>query len=285
MTSKRSYVNARTHQMSMPALVDLARRVSDEGYRHEDLDEVLAQLGGHGVGGELKNIIFAGHGPKPEIVLRDALNNVIEITKHEEHCLVYDRPLLESGLSWRDLVSWWWQTRQPDAVDERSAALALYDRLRASLTGNDAELLIFRTYCSRFGHEGGFDLPALLPQVYLHYDPYSQRRFRDRTGPLRRQRMDFLLLLPQRVRVVVEVDGVQHYATQDRRADPRRYADMVSEDRALRLVGYEVYRFGGQELVDKAAASEMVNGFFDALFERHQIGRTVGPHTTTTTAN
>ncbi len=123
MASKRSYVNARTQQMSMPALVDLARRLSDEGYGHEGLDEVLAQLGGHGVDGELKNIIFAADGPKPEIVLRDALNNVIEITKHEEHCLVYDRPLPESGLSWRELVSWWWQTRHRGAVDERLAAL------------------------------------------------------------------------------------------------------------------------------------------------------------------
>jgi len=33
----------------------------------------------HGVAGDLKNLIFAADGPKPRIVLRDAINNVIEI--------------------------------------------------------------------------------------------------------------------------------------------------------------------------------------------------------------
>jgi hypothetical protein len=31
-------------------------------------------------------------------------------------------------------------------------------------------------------------------------------------------------------------------------ADPRRYAEMAAEDRALQLAGYEVYRFGAHEL-------------------------------------
>lgn len=44
---------------------------------------------------------------------------------------------------------------------------------------------------------------------------------------------------------------------------------MVREDRRLRLAGYEVYRFGGHELIDKVASSRMLNTFFDALLERH----------------
>jgi very-short-patch-repair endonuclease len=40
--------------------------------------------------------------------------------------------------------------------------------------------------------------------------------------------MDFLLLLPNRSRVVVEVDGKQHYADAGR-ADPARYAEMVRQ--------------------------------------------------------
>jgi transposase len=47
---------------------------------------------------------------------------------------------------------------------------------------------------------------------------------RRRPGPLPRQRTDFLLLLPDRVRVVIECDG-KHYADDDGRASPRRYAD------------------------------------------------------------
>lgn len=44
---------------------------------------------------------------------------------------------------------------------------------------------------------------------------------------------------------------------------------MVREDRRLRLDGYEVYRFGGHELVDTDTGARMLNEFFDALLERH----------------
>ena len=62
--------------------------------------------------------------------------------------------------------------------------------------------------------------------------------------------MDFLLLLPNSVRVVIECDGQQHYADNTGKASPRRYAAMMAADRDLRLKGYEVYRFGGAELTD-----------------------------------
>ena len=46
---------------------------------------------------------------------------------------------------------------------------------------------------------------------------------------------------------------------------------MVKDDRALRLKGYEVYRFGGYEFLDENSAKKMVCDFFDNLFERHEI--------------
>lgn len=88
--------------------------------------------------------------------------------------------------------------------------------------------------------------------MYLHYDPYT-RRERATPGPLASQRMDFLLLLPNRQRVVIEVDGRQHYADNDGRASTTRYAGMVREDRSLRLASYDVYRFGGKELENEQA--------------------------------
>ena len=53
--------------------------------------------------------------------------------------------------------------------------------------------------------------------------------------------MDFLLLLAGRQRVVIEVDGAHHYSGEGR-PSPRKCSDMVAEDRALRLAGYEIYR-------------------------------------------
>lgn len=81
---------------------------------------------------------------------------------------------------------------------------------------------------------------------------------------------DFLLLLPGGIRIVIEVDGQHHYATDDGRASPKRYSDMVAADRLLRLSGYEVYRFGGYELF-QSNAEEMLIQFYRALFDRYDL--------------
>jgi very-short-patch-repair endonuclease len=139
----------------------------------------------------------------------------------------------------------------------------------AESLGSAPERRLFETYCKHYGPARSFELPALIPQVYLHYDPYTRAEIAARAGEeLPRQRMDFLLLFPDRVRVVIEVDGKQHYSTDDR-AEPRLYAQMMAEDRRLRLSGYEIYRFGGQELTG-AGAEAVVSDFFGAL-----LGRTV----------
>jgi very-short-patch-repair endonuclease len=83
-----------------------------------------------------------------------------------------------------------------------------------------------------------------------------------------RERMDFLLLLPHGVRIVLEVDGKQHYPEGDT-ASPKLYSEMVSEDRRLRLRGYEVYRFGGYEL-SRPGAAGMLREFFDELLTQYQ---------------
>ena len=52
--------------------------------------------------------------------------------------------------------------------------------------------------------------------------------------------------------------------------DPDRYAAMVRADRELRLVGYEVYRFGAVELEPKCGPA-LVGEFFDRLFRRYGV--------------
>src|SRR5580693_9707484 len=153
---------------------------------------------------------------------------------------------------------------------DREVSLSLYRRLDRSLGDNGAERLILRTYASRYVRLGP-GIPALIPRVYLHYDPYVRSRYPPGTAPLSRQRMDFLMLLPHRARVVIECDGVQHYADDQvlpngrRHASPHRYAEMAAEDRELRLAGYEVYRFGGAELAESPRAPRRLDGFFDRL--------------------
>jgi very-short-patch-repair endonuclease len=156
----------------------------------------------------------------------------------------------------------------PPGRDQGETRARAKSRLDLSLGGNDAERRILRTYAERYVRLGP-DIPALIPQVYLHYDPYMRTRHQPGAEPLPRQRMDFLLLLPHRVRVVIECDGKQHYADADGRASPRRYADMMAEDRELRLNGYEVYRFGGADLVDDPETVRHLDAFFDRLAARH----------------
>ena len=129
-----------------------------------------------------------------------------------------------------------------------------------------AQKLLFKTFFEHFA-ERFTELPALLPEVWLHYDPKTVRqRGRD---ALLRQRMDYLMLLPAGTRVVLEVDGQHHYST-DGRPAPNRYAAMAKADRELKLCGYDVYRFGVVELSGNAG-KQVVASFFDDLFRRHGI--------------
>ncbi|WP_156325339.1 hypothetical protein [Nonomuraea sp. SBT364] len=269
------YVLRRIDGLALPQVAAIARRIVDE-YGDDYLETLLTRLGARSVQGEFRNLIFAANGPKPKIILSDAVNNVLEIIKNEQHCLVYHQPLQPSGLTWRDLVAWWAEKTDRPADDIETAA-SLFRRLSASLA-SPAEERLFNAYGYLYRMSGGWDLPALIPQVYLHYTPYTQKWIQQLgQGKAIRQRMDFLLLLPHQARVVIEVDGAHHYS-KDGRANTHLYAEMVSEDRRLRLAGYDLYRFGGAELTpedrdgsDSASITTMLWDFFISLFERHEI--------------
>jgi hypothetical protein len=47
---------------------------------------------------------------------------------------------------------------------------------------------------------------------------------------------------------------------------------MVRADRDLRLLGYEIYRFGTNELVG-AGAGNITKGMFERLFRKHNVRR------------
>jgi very-short-patch-repair endonuclease len=271
--TKRALIDGYIHQWPLPQLVAFARRLDAEVEISEpylaDLRRYIdAYDRGGGVEGPTKNPIFAANGPKPDIVLRDAVSNDIEIVANAEHCLVYEQPIPAEGLRFSHLIRWW-RAREglPEALfDDRAVGHELHRRLAASLD-SEAEKVVFEAYAGRY--KASYDIPALIPQVYLHYDPYDQRTRRGLTSgtPLARQRMDFLLLFSDRQRVVIEVDGKQHYAQGDQ-ASPALYSEMVAEDRRLRLAGYEVYRFGGYELTQKQNSAAMVQDFFAQLAER-----------------
>lgn len=207
-----------------------------------------------------KNLIFASS-VKPDLRFRDAVSNDIEIVTNADKVLVYDRPIGMDGLRWRELQEWWSaEQRIADPVESKQT---LYRRLLDSLPqSSPPQALLFDSFYRGFSTAVP-DLPALLPEVWLHWDPKTvKERGRD---ALFRFRMDFLLLLPTGARVVIEVDGKHHYAQGDR-ADSSLYAAMVAADRDLQLAGYHVFRFGAAEL-QRDDSRVAVKEFFESLFK------------------
>ncbi|MFE1612653.1 hypothetical protein ACH4KC_12070 [Streptomyces griseoaurantiacus] len=214
-----------------------------------------------------KNIIFASFG-KPDIRFRSSVDNDIEIVGgRRDDTLVYDREIPTEGLRWRDLHAWWQEARHISS--ESDARTDLYQRLLKVIPRNsEGQKNLFIAYHKILGPSP--EDPALLPEVWLHWDHKTVQE----RGPeaLLRSRMDFLLLLPQGQRVVLEVDGSQHF-TRDRGRTPdtAKYADMVAADRDLKLRGYEVFRFGHDELKDLGAAQVLLRQFLPDMFRRFRV--------------
>lgn len=98
------------------------------------------------------NTAPAAYGPKPKIVLHDALANTIEIIEGAHTRLVYDRPLPDEGLTWDALVDWW-ATETLHETNLHVAGRHLYDRLRQSLEPGPDRLLLW-AYAQRRGGSG-----------------------------------------------------------------------------------------------------------------------------------
>ena len=258
-TSQRPFAEA-VNRILSPHGLELTETGNADGYPTYTLQGM-----GTGATGRPKNLIFASL-VKPDLRFRDAVTNDIEIVTHANKVLVYDRPIPDTGLRWKDLQDWW---KAHNKCESAEAKNTLYKRLFSSLSENSpSQKLLFKTFYKHFGNNVP-DLPALLPEVWLHYDPKTIRqRGRD---SLFRQRMDFLLLISPSTRVVLEVDGKHHYSDNKGRADPVTYAKMVAADRDLRLCGYDVYRFGGSELREQRSAAQLIEKFFEGLFKKHNV--------------
>jgi hypothetical protein len=275
MGSKRAYVRHRISDWTLDQLLRLGNAVVEQHYLPFLWALLQVSTGNRtGVMPAFKNLIFAADGPKPELRLVDAVSNTIEITKNAQFCLVYDRPLTGDELTWADLVTWWAASPNGQGASGQEAARQLWRRLWRSLDRDRApdadpgpERQMFRVYGEVLAKYGDH-LPALIPQVYLHYDPYTRSRQRT-VGPLPRQRMDFLMLMRGRRRLVLECDGKQHYADGRGQASPRLYAQMVAADRELHLAGYEIVRFGGAEFQSAEEAGTMLHRYFVRLLAAH----------------
>lgn len=220
----------------------------------------------------IKNIIFAAK-YKPDIVIDDVLSNGIRVVK-ANGALIYDRGIPAEGISWNSLLEWY------KTFNTASAEEAMISRFKQCLD-SEAEKLFLKAYIS-YINKNGKHLPALIPQVYLYYDPQTQ----DQRGLkiFEHQKMDFIMIITPSQRVVIEVDGKQHYSEDEMVpgtnhkyfSSPKRYSEMMKAHREMSLAGYDVYRFGGYEFWVNASTSEQaiveqIERFFSDLFNKYRI--------------
>lgn len=210
--------------------------------------------------GDVKSIIFASNKEKPDIIITDTLDMNIEILNNETACLVYDRAIINNNLNWSELISWW---------KTKSKSLLL-DRLCEIYDAKSNELKFLKSYinfCKGFKDED-WNLPALIPEVYLHYDPITLKELvkNKKDKRLTHQRMDFLMLINGK-RLIIELDGKQHYSDKDG-PSPKKYAKMVEYDRKMKLLGYDVYRFGGYEFIQPNYESKL-HDFFKKIYLKY----------------
>ena len=217
--------------------------------------------------GNLKNIIFASKS-KPRIVFIDALNNDIQ-ARNEEDCLIYDLPINQQGITWKELNDWYNDNNYP-AIKGKSM-LEYFE----GILDSDAEKFFWRAYLDLANEKEGF-IPALFPQVWLYFDP--QDKYQRTQEIFEHQRMDFLMIFPENHRIIIEIDGKQHYSSktivsgQDELldlADVGKYAKMMKAHRDMVLAGYEVYRFGGKEFCDKDCGKTLVKEFICDLLKKY----------------
>ncbi|MCM1214931.1 MAG: hypothetical protein NC331_06430 [Lachnospiraceae bacterium] len=215
------------------------------------------------INGQLKNLIFAPNGIKPDIVIEDTIENGIRVVGDTENCLKYDFEMSADGLKWLVLVDWW----RKQTTDEK-AEKSLYDRLYKSLD-SDIEKFFMREYYRLYRNVNKKDIPALIPQVFLHYDPYTKLQ-RGNNIVFAHQRMDFLMLLQGGIRIVIELDGKLHYSDGEK-ASPKLYAELVKDTRDLQMKGYQVFRFGGYEFISSQNPQKMIEEFFEKLFDLYEV--------------
>ncbi|MBB4932816.1 hypothetical protein F4561_003636 [Lipingzhangella halophila] len=136
-------------------------------------------------------ILFASTAAKPDLCLREVLGQEVEVVGATSGVLRYDRPVPEYGLTWDDLQAWWAEREQ---LSPEAAKGSLWQRLRSALPANSPpQQALFEKYHRIYGQrQRGERFPALLPAVWLHWDPVAKSARGDEV--MLTQRLDFARL-------------------------------------------------------------------------------------------
>lgn len=258
MASKKSYVRDRllsTPSSAFPAVAEQVLREfqsNAEGKGKEPPTEEWLRAWEalrEAVGiDEIQTIVFASRG-KPDLVLHDVPNS--QLVDAKGSALIWRTQITDGGLTVADMLQWWRSNRRAED--------SLYGRLSECCQNDDERAVLDFYYRTLVKMDVKCELPALLPQVWLSYDPLTREQ-RYGKPALDRQRLDFLMYLPGRRKVIIEVDGIYHISKGDGRACLETYSNGLAADRGLMAKGYTIYRFGANEI--QQDASDVLGQFF-----------------------
>lgn len=221
-------------------------------------------------GEKVINIIFGSTKVKPDIIIEDAISNKIKVKSNKGDYIIYTNDKNISGLRWSDLILWW---KKEYNVNEEYAKEQLLSKL-TNCCEDGPEKKYFEIYVENFLEKHKEDSIALLPQVWYHYDPKTKSQ-RDNKDTLYVQRLDFMMLLPNNIRIVIEIDGIQHYSKKDDNgiyvANPELYSKLTEHDRLLQLQGYRVLRYGGYEFKNEREIEDKIINDINRLFKLYEV--------------
>ena len=177
----------------------------------------------------LKQIFYACQ-YKPELITQ-----ADGFMADKKNCsLDYRGPFSHTGITWDNVLDYF--------MSKEITLWDLSDRYDKAIAPR-CEKLFYEAYTKQFINTG-FEISnceiALLPQVYVNWDPYTKEQ---RGYKLVNQRVDFLWYGPNHFPLIIEIDGPSHWEF------PDEYCVQCRTDRDLMDLGFHIRRFTNDEIL------------------------------------
>lgn len=200
------------------------------------------------------SIIFAASKEKPSTCASglNGHNIKLDINKKNKSYYVYEGEVNKQGIKRQEIEAW--------CLNERISKEEFYKNVKESIGSNAKYQRMFYEYYleSIYNKKTKKDF-FLFPEVYVQLNSTNN-------DYENKQRVDFLIVLPNNRKVIIEIDGIDHYAEKiDGKwiASMKKYTTDRKFDRKMSQLGYTIYRFSNSEIEDK----KEIEKFFDEILK------------------
>lgn len=195
-------------------------------------------------------IIFAAKG-KPNLKVNMG-NGAVNLSEDNKNYYIYDKEINSLGVRKADIEEW--------CLENRISEDEFYNKLKKSIRKDaEAQVKFYEYYMKHIYNDTKKDF-FLFPEVYVNVNMKSW----DLES---KQCIDFMMILPNKEKVIIEIDGIGHYANENKGkwyADSNKFSVDRKFDREMQFQGYKVFRFGNVEINNDIS---VVEEFFKELFK------------------